>query len=277
MLFDAIASSQLEGFITASSTTDIFYICRKQTQNLEEARQILTITLVTLSVGSVDRAILETALKAGVVDFEDAFQIACAEAQQLDAIVTKLRRKEAIASATNQMARLVEDLLLLARTDATTATPTQAWNAIPLEELLEDAIEFLEPKAEAKDISLKFNWKTSVSVMGDAAQLIRLFSNLVENALQYTPSGGVVTLSLRQIDKFAIVSVEDTGIGIDPEHLPLIFDRFWRADRARSYRSEGSGLGLAIGQAIAVRHGGDITVSSQLGVGSCFKVRLPVV
>jgi predicted nucleic acid-binding protein len=63
MLFEAIASSQLEGFITASSATDIFYICRKQTQNLEEARQILTITLATLSVGSVDRAILETALE----------------------------------------------------------------------------------------------------------------------------------------------------------------------------------------------------------------------
>nr|WP_217651930.1 HAMP domain-containing sensor histidine kinase [Hydrococcus rivularis] len=183
----------------------------------------------------------------------------------------------AIASATNQMTRLVEDLLLLARTEGTTKTPTQDWKAIPLEELLEDAIEFLEPKAEAKEISLKFNWKTSVSVMGDATQLIRLFSNLLENALQYTPSGGTVTLALRQIDKFAIVSVEDTGIGIAPEDLPFIFDRFWRADKARSYRSEGSGLGLAIAQAIAVRHGGDITVSSQLGLGSCFKVRLPVV
>jgi predicted nucleic acid-binding protein len=89
VLFEAIASSQLEGFITASSATDIFYICRKQTQNLEQARQILTITLAILSVGSVDRAILETALKSGVADFEDAVQIACAEAQQLEAIVTR--------------------------------------------------------------------------------------------------------------------------------------------------------------------------------------------
>jgi predicted nucleic acid-binding protein len=88
-LFEAIASSKLEGLITASSATDIFYICRKQTQNLEEARQILTITLAILSVGSVDRAILETALKSGVADFEDAVQIACAEAQQLDAIITR--------------------------------------------------------------------------------------------------------------------------------------------------------------------------------------------
>jgi hypothetical protein len=89
MLFEAIANNQLEGFITASSATDIFYICRRQTQNLEEARRILTITLTILSVGSVDQAILETALKSGVVDFEDAVQIACAEAQQLDAIVTR--------------------------------------------------------------------------------------------------------------------------------------------------------------------------------------------
>lgn len=89
MLFEAIASSQLEGFITASNATDIFYICRRQTQNLEEARQILTITLAILSVGSVDRTILEAALKSGAADFEDAVQIACAEAQQLDAIVTR--------------------------------------------------------------------------------------------------------------------------------------------------------------------------------------------
>ena len=74
-----------------------------------------------------------------------------------------------------------------------------------------------------------------------------------------------------------IVSVEDTGIGIAPEHISLVFNRFFRADKARNRRSEGLGLGLAIAQAIAQSHGGEIIVSSQLGVGSCFQVRLPVV
>ena len=88
-LFDAMSDQQIEGFITASSVTDIFYICRRQTQNLEEARQILITTLSLLSICLVDREILETALQSGLADFEDAVQIACAEAQNLEAIITR--------------------------------------------------------------------------------------------------------------------------------------------------------------------------------------------
>ncbi len=88
-LFDAIADRRIEGFITASSVTDIFYICRRQTQNLEEPRQILTKTLALLSICPVDRDILGTALKSSLADFEDAVQIACAEAQNLEAIITR--------------------------------------------------------------------------------------------------------------------------------------------------------------------------------------------
>lgn len=183
---------------------------------------------------------------------------------------------EAIASATNQMTRLVEDLLLLARTEGTSVKLTQHWLLIPLEELLEDVVEFLEPKAEAKQITLQSDLTTRVSVRGDDSQLIRLFSNLVENALRYTSAGGKVTITLRQVDELAVVSVHDTGIGIDPEHLLLIFNRLWRADKARAYCQGGSGLGLAIARAIAQRHGGEITVSSELGVGSCFTVHLPI-
>ncbi|WP_228060415.1 MULTISPECIES: sensor histidine kinase [unclassified Coleofasciculus] len=164
----------------------------------------------------------------------------------------------------------------MARTDTTTAPKTE-WTAIPLQELLEDGVEFLEWEAEAKNIALKSNLESGVFVKGDASQLRRLFSNLLENALQYTPSGGTVLLSMSKGDTFAIATVEDTGIGIAPEHLSFIFDRLWREDRARTYREEGSGLGLAIAQAIAQRHGGEITVSSELGVGSCFKVLLPMV
>ncbi len=88
-LFNAIANRQIEGFITASGVTDIFYICRRQTQNLEQSRQILTTTLALLSICPVNREILETALKSSLADFEDAVQIACAEAQNLEAIITR--------------------------------------------------------------------------------------------------------------------------------------------------------------------------------------------
>ena len=143
--------------------------------------------------------------------------------------------------------------------------------------MLAEVVELLDLYAEAKNITIQFNVQTDIKVKGDASQLFRLFRNLIENALQYTSSGGTVTLSTHKEDKLVRVDVKDTGIGIAPEHLPFIFDRLWRGDTARTYREDGSGLGLAIVQAITHHHGGEITVKSQVGVGSCFQVRLPVV
>lgn len=188
-----------------------------------------------------------------------------------------VKKVEDIASATNQMAILVGDLLLLARTDGSRSAGAVDWVSVPLEELLEDLVDFLELQAEEKGITLKSDLAADVFVKGDAGQLRRLFSNLLENALQYTSAGGTVTLSMTKLDRGVTVSVEDTGIGIAPEDVRRVFDRFWRADKARSRREGGSGLGLAIALAIARRHGGEITVTSQVGAGSCFRVRLPAV
>jgi len=138
-------------------------------------------------------------------------------------------------------------------------------------------VDFFSPQAQAKGISLKTDFAVGVLVEGDAARLRRLFSNLLENALHYTPSGGTVTISLFSLERFAVISVEDTGIGIAPEYISLVFNRFWRADQAPMYREEGSGLGLAIAQAIAQAHAGEIIVSSELEVGTCFQVCLPLV
>ncbi|MBG0745921.1 MAG: ATP-binding protein, partial [Planktothrix agardhii KL2] len=87
--------------------------------------------------------------------------------------------------------------------------------------------------------------------------------------------GGKVTVYLEQQEKWVWVRIEDTGIGISPEQLPLIFDRLWRADQARNRRKGGSGLGLAIAQTLAQNHQAEITATSQLGKGSCFSVRFP--
>ncbi|ACK68150.1 histidine kinase [Rippkaea orientalis PCC 8801] len=187
-----------------------------------------------------------------------------------------LSKVEIILCATDQMSELVEDLLLLARMDGKPVISQQKWQKIPLIELLDDVVEFLEPIAEAKNIALSCHFLAEVTVQGDSHQLLRLFSNLVDNGLQYTPRDGKVTVSLTQSDKWAVVSVDDTGIGIAPEHLPYVFDRLWRAESARTYRPQGSGLGLAIARAIAHYHGGEITVNSQLGLGSRFQVRLPL-
>ncbi len=187
------------------------------------------------------------------------------------------KKLRAIASATNQMVRLVEDLLFLARTDAATVALMQQPSPLPLDEVLQEIIELLEPQIHAQDITLNVQLLTGVTVLGNATQLTRLFSNLLENALQYTPNGGTVTLSMSSFDRVVFVSVEDTGMGIAAEHLPLVFNRFWRADKARSHRDGGLGLGLALAQMIARSHGGEITVISQVGTGSCFRVRLPIV
>ncbi|MEA5534258.1 HAMP domain-containing sensor histidine kinase [Crocosphaera sp. XPORK-15E] len=188
-----------------------------------------------------------------------------------------LPKLDLILNATHQMSLLVEDLLLLARMDGQRVMSRQQWKTIPLIELLEDVVEFLEPNADQKNIALKLYCLREARVKGDGHQLLRLFSNLVENGLQYTPKGGMVKVSLTQADKSAVVIIEDTGIGIAPENLPYIFDRLWREELARTYRPQGSGLGLAIAQALAQHHGGEITVNSKVGIGSRFQVRLPLV
>ncbi|NEO59655.1 MAG: two-component sensor histidine kinase [Moorea sp. SIO4G2] len=183
----------------------------------------------------------------------------------------------AIASATDQMSHLAEDLLFLARTDAALSIPTRKSVPISLNTVLQNVVELLESFAQDKQISLEYKCLTTVSVIGDEGQLTRLFSNLLENALQYTPPKGKVVLTVAKQNRCALVMIEDTGIGIAPEHQPFVFDRFWRADKARSRRERGTGLGLAIAQAITHSHGGKITLTSQVGVGSCFEIRLPLV
>lgn len=187
-----------------------------------------------------------------------------------------VNKLEAISSASNQMTQLVEDLLLLARTDAVTNSQMIAWITIPLDELLEDLVDFLEPQAVSEEITLKSEISTGVFIKGEAIQLKRLFFNLLQNALHYTLKGGTVIVSLAKLERLIVINVQDTGIGVSPEHIPLIFNRFWRADQARSQREGGVGLGLAIADAIARTHGGDIIVTSEVGVGSCFQVRLPL-
>jgi len=184
-----------------------------------------------------------------------------------------VKKMAAIASATKQMSQLVEDLLLLTRIDAAATTITREWIAVPLDEVLEDLLDFWELQAQEKQITLKSNLGIGLSVMGDGSQLTRLFSNLIGNAIHYTPTGGIVTVSLSQHNRSTIISVEDTGIGIAPEDVKLVFDRFWRADRARNRREGGLGMGLAIAQSIVQSHRGEISVTSQLGVGSCFQVK----
>ncbi len=184
---------------------------------------------------------------------------------------TDLEKFQAILSATKQMSSLTEDLLLLARTDIIL---NQEPSSVNLEEILDNLYKLYKPQAEAKQIKIKLQLDQDLYVLGDCEQLKRLFTNLLENAINYTSLVGTIEITSRSIGSHIYVSVKDTGIGISPDNLEKVFDRFWRADESRSYNCGGSGLGLAIAQAIAKKHGGLITVKSELGFGSCFTARL---
>ena len=187
-----------------------------------------------------------------------------------------IKKLNAVASATSQMGQLIEDLLFLARTDREIKAPAREKTAVALDTLLGDLAVLLEPVAQDKRIALESVIEPQIEVFGDRSKLSRLFSNLIHNAIQYTPDAGKITVELSRQNRQAIIKVKDTGIGIAEDQLPFVFDRFWRADKARSRREGGTGLGLSIVKAIAVSHGGKITVTSQLDVGSCFIVRLPL-
>ena len=136
----------------------------------------------------------------------------------------------------------------------------------------------LRPTARQKNISL--SWKRSgkavmYTVRGDETQLTSMFSNLVENAVKYTPRGGRVEVTGSSDEDEVVVRVSDSGIGISEEGLPRIFERFYRVDKARSKETGGTGLGLSIVRHIAENHGGRVTVESTLGEGSTFTVHLP--
>ncbi len=182
---------------------------------------------------------------------------------------------EIIERQNDRINRLVADLLLLSRTDTTTP-PTTAQPCC-LDDLLADLQEELAPLAHSAAVELEIEIPNAPSayIVGNEEQLYRLFANLINNGIQYTASGGKVTIHLKQTHTSVIVQVEDTGIGISAEAQAHIFDRFYRVDAARSRHTGGVGLGLSIVQAIAQAHGGKIQVQSQLGKGSRFTVTLP--
>ncbi len=186
--------------------------------------------------------------------------------------VKKLRM---MAQATQHITDLMEDLLLLARADDDALQGIERTQSVPLHDLLEDLVELLQTKIETAGLALEMQMLTPIWAEGNLSQLSRVFLNLLDNAILYTPSGGSISLSLTQAPAIALITIRDTGIGIDAAHLPHIFDRFWRADPSRSRQTGGTGLGLAIAQAIVIAHGGKLTVKSQLGVGSCVQVELP--
>lgn len=174
--------------------------------------------------------------------------------------------------AANRMRRLIDSLLKLARLDAGQETPERT--PCDIAAITAECIESIHPLAEARGIRVHTEMNPSICT-GDASQLSQVITNLLSNAIHYNDDEGEVRVSLRQGNGAVTVEVFNTGPGITTDDLPHIFDRFYRADKARSSSTGRTGLGLAIAKAIVQAHGGDIQVSSTPHQGATFIVTLP--
>jgi heavy metal sensor kinase len=170
---------------------------------------------------------------------------------------------------------LIEQLMFLARADS--GAETLHFVETNVTEVLREACHQGSALAEAKQIGFQEEIPgDSMWIRGDASSLRRLFLILIDNAVKYTPANGHVEVSLQRINGYAIAQVKDTGIGIAETDLPNVFERFYRADKARTRDLGGVGLGLSIGRWITEVHAGTIKVQSAPGRGSVFQIRLPI-
>ena len=177
-----------------------------------------------------------------------------------------------ILAETDRLTSLVEAMLALARGQG----GASAESHIDLGELVTTSAQALQPLAGERKVTLDVSVADGLEVRGTADQLHQLVVILVDNALRYTPEGGRVAVDARRVDGSAVVAVSDTGIGIDPDALEHVFERFYRADEARTRAFGGSGLGLSIAEQLVTGHGGRITAQSTPGRGSTFTVSLPL-
>ena len=181
---------------------------------------------------------------------------------------------ESIFRNANRLAQIIEDLLTLSRLEA--AGEEFAKGGVSLPEIVAEILDRFSPTAAKAGVELDVEFDDDLSpVEAEPRALVQILSNLVENGVKYTPDGGVVTLRAWNEDKKVVVTVTDTGIGIPQEHLPRVFERFYRVDYGRSRDVGGTGLGLAIVKHLVRKLGGEVSVKSPIGEGTEFRFWLP--
>jgi two-component system, OmpR family, heavy metal sensor histidine kinase CusS len=171
-----------------------------------------------------------------------------------------------------RLTRLAEQLLFLCREDAGLVPLVIG---VRLDELVREAVEHMSVVAEAKGLTLEGGDLASCPIRADADQLRRLLFNVLDNAIKFTPTGGTIHVGLERSDGYVRLTVADTGSGIPAEHLPHVFERFYRVDPARGQETEGTGLGLAICRSVAEAHGGHIRIESVVGRGTRVTLVMP--
>jgi len=210
---------------------------------------------------------LRSPLASLLANLEAVLRMPQSDWQQIQTMLHTVERQG------RRLSQLITDLLLLSSIEQNTSS--EQFKPCCLNDLINDLSEEFLELAVASDIKLSSHVTTHlIYVLGHEQQLYRLVSNLIANAIQYTPPGGLISIDLEQRDRTVIIMVKDTGIGIPPSEQSHIFERFYRINSDRSRKTGGTGLGLAIVQAIAKVHNGQLSVESQLDRGSAFTLKL---
>lgn len=182
---------------------------------------------------------------------------------------------EKLLKESHRMGEMITDLINLSKLQGAEALPAMV--PVSIDAVIDEAIERNHVSAENHDIVLTRGATTGVEVMGDRALLVAAVSNLVSNAINYSPNGKQVSISQKVVrENVVLVRVTDRGIGIAPEDQKRVFERFYRVDKARSRSTGGTGLGLAIVKHVVANHGGNIKLWSRPGTGSTFTIELPI-
>jgi two-component system sensor histidine kinase SenX3 len=178
-----------------------------------------------------------------------------------------------ILDESTRLGALVTELIALSRLQGAERLPELA--TVDVDTVIADALSRCRLAAESADIEITVDEPSGLQVNGDATLLVTALSNLVDNAVAYSPAGSPVSVSRRLADGVVEIAVTDRGLGIAPEHQERVFERFFRVDQARSRATGGTGLGLAIVKHVAANHGGDVRLWSRPGTGSTFTLRVP--
>jgi two-component system phosphate regulon sensor histidine kinase PhoR len=185
------------------------------------------------------------------------------------------RFMDIILKNSRRLNSIVEDLLSLSRIEQETERGTVALERNDICSILSSAVAQYETPARKKNITIDLNCDTAITIRGNASLLVQAVGNLIDNAIKYSARDTDIRVSARREESSVIVEVQDNGNGIPREHLPRIFERFYRVDKGRSRDLGGTGLGLAIVKHIVLAHGGHISVDSMLGKGSTFTITFP--
>lgn len=283
----------MEGIVKALNLGGVDYITKPFKPKEVTARVASQLTLVAQrkqieALREEDRQHFEAlnAMKAQFVDMavhdmKNPLSVILGYAELLEELDVPDEQKELLAlaleginSATGKMRQLVADMLDFARLDTGVDL---ALAPVPLGEFLTDCVGSFTLPAAQKGITLTLELpEDELFVTIDAKRMEYVIANLVSNAIKYTPSGGAVVVAAARNHDLALISVADTGLGIPPEDLPHIFDAFYRVGADSHRQIEGTGLGLAIVKRLVEQHGGTIDVTSEVGKGTCFEVKLPL-